>query len=79
MNLVQYLKSRNMRKAHFARLTGLSRPVVTKLCSPKYKTGASLETLRKIYEATEGAVTADDLLGLSRIDLGQRTHSDAAE
>ncbi|NBW21664.1 MAG: XRE family transcriptional regulator [Caulobacteraceae bacterium] len=64
MNLKQYLTSRNIRQVEFAELAGLSAPVVSKLCNPKRAPRASLATLRRIYAATGGAVTADDLLGL---------------
>jgi len=66
MNLRQYLIARNLRQVDFARDAGLSTAVVSKLCSPeKYRPSVSVEVIRKIYEATGGAVTADDLLGLS--------------
>lgn len=72
MNLRQYLISRNLRQVDFAREAGLSTAVVSKLCRPeKYGCGVSVEVIRKIYEATGGAVTADDLLGLSLANIKQ--------
>lgn len=78
MNLRQYLKARNIRQVDFVRSTGLSAPVVSKLCSSKYAPRASVSVIRKIYEATDGAVTADDLLGLSRLPAAV-TDTQAAE
>lgn len=66
MNLNQYLIARNLRKVDFSRSTGLNISVVSKLCNTeKYKPSVNL--IKKVYAATGGAVTADDLLGLSRL------------
>lgn len=64
MNLRQYLTSRNMRQVAFVKASGLSPSLISKLCSDKYQPRISVDVIRKIYDATGGVVTANDLLGL---------------
>jgi len=76
MNLRQYLVSRNKRQVEFAREAGLSKACVSKLCRPeKYRNRVSVDVIRKVYEASGGAVTADDLLGLSLASISHNVQA----
>lgn len=65
MRLDHWLAARNESRRAFAKRAGLSPASVTALCNDP---GAwvSRDMARKIAEATEGAVTPNDFLGLSR-------------
>ena len=61
MKLAEYLNENDLTHEDFARKSGVSRPVISKICVNIQR--ASMEAAIRIHRATKGKVTFTDLVG----------------
>ena len=60
MKLADYLEETGTRRAHLAQDIGVSRSTITDLCVGRRQ--PSIGMMRRIHEATDGKVTANDFM-----------------
>lgn len=65
MKLKDWLQLRKMKQVDFAKLAKLSPPVVNRIVHQDHP-DVEAKTIRAIFDATGGEVTANDILGIGR-------------
>lgn len=64
MLLTEFLKERNIKKAAFSKIIGVSQPLTGYYCSGKRTPAPKI--MQKIFEATGGKVTPNDFYNLKK-------------
>lgn len=74
MKLEAWLKAKDMTQLAFAERSGLSQTTISRLISEPEKRKPGWDVIKAVYDATDGAVTANDLF-----DFDAPEQADAAQ